>query len=107
MPNIEDIFNNIKGEVADLAVKTVNEFKDQAIADAAQFLEDSKEDLEEYAKDFAAGKMTKAELELLLRSKLALAKMALLKQEGLAAVRVDTFKNDVLKIVVDTVGGLI
>lgn len=107
MAGFDDLFNQIKGKVVDLAKLTLSKYKDDAIRDTNQFLEDSKADLKQWAEQLAAGTLSPKDVEWLMKGRMDLAQMALLKTAGLSAIRLDSFKNSLFSVVVDSILGAI
>jgi hypothetical protein len=101
------LLDDIQHQVVVLATQTINIFKDDAIKDVNAFLHESEADLTTWGQQTAAGTLTPDDVEFLIKGKMDLAKMAFLQKAGIAAVQLDTFKNGVLKIVVNSLLKLI
>ena len=102
MPEQEQLFKEIEGQIAALAQSTVSNFKEQAIADAKQILAELKPDLIRWTDLLAHGQIKTNEFEWLINSDKELIKMKSLENAGLATTRASAFGLGVLNIVIDT-----
>lgn len=93
---IEEIFN----EIESLAKETFKNQKDEAFKDGKAFLDKIENDLERLSKLVIKGELTAEEFKWLVRGKKDLAEMVMLKQAGLAMVKIDQFKNSLLDLVI-------
>lgn len=98
-----DIFQELKHATELLAEEKINEYKMQAIGDAEQFLDKSKERLKKWTVQLAEGDLTADDFAWLVKGEKDLAEMNLLKQAGVALVRIDEFKAGLLDLIVKTV----
>ena len=105
--NFSDIFDKLKNDVANLAELTVKNYVKDAKKDAGNLLNALKAKLERWTLLLASGDLTTEDFELLVNSQKDLAEMEALKQAGLAAIRVDQFKDSVFNLIVDTVFHLV
>lgn len=104
MPDVDDLLDALRDEVTDLATSHFDDFADAAIDDGEAFLDDSKDDLKEWTQLLAEDKLTQEEFRSLVEGKKDLAEMKALKRAGLAAVRIDKFRSELVDRVVDTAG---
>lgn len=104
MPDVDELLEVLRDEITDLATSHFDDFADAAIRDGTAFLNNSKDDLEEWTRLLAEGKLTQDEFRSLVEGKKDLAEMKALKRAGLAAVRVDKFRNELIDRVVATAG---
>ena len=86
----------------ELAKNTLRGYKEEALADAKVFLETSKDDAKRWSKLLAQGELTEEDYEWLILSKKDVVELQLLKDAGLAVVRIDRFKNALMNLVIDT-----
>ena len=86
----------------DLAKNTLRGYKEEALSDAKTFLETSKDDAKRWAKLLKLGELTQEDFEWLILSKKDVVELKLLKDTGLAAVRIERFKNALINLVIDT-----
>lgn len=107
MPDTDELLDALREEITDLAQTHFDEFTDEAVEDAEAFLDDSKEDLKEWTTLLANGDLTQDEYRSLVEGKKDLAEMKALKRAGLAAVRVDRFRNALVDRVVGTASRLL
>ncbi|MFD1140974.1 hypothetical protein ACFQ4C_07635 [Larkinella insperata] len=105
--NFEDIFQSLEKGVESVATSSLKEYLSQAKTDGQRVLTDLKDNLERWAGEVETGAMTKEDLEFLLQEETALDELVSLKQAGLAAVRIDKFRNSLINMVVDTLFGFI
>jgi hypothetical protein len=98
-----ELFNHLKDEVIMLAQISLKKFGEEAKGDALVLLNSMKEKLKRWTVLLANGDLTTEDFEWLVNSQKDLVEMEALKQVGLAAIRVDQFKNSVINMIVDTV----
>ena len=109
MPQID--FNAVlkdleKGLVA-LATTSAKEFANDAKTDGLKMLSSLQNDLQTWTVELANGDLTPKNLEYLVKAKADLIEMASLKHAGLAAIRIDQFKNSSITLILNTITGLI
>jgi hypothetical protein len=97
------ILEQVKSDLIALAQSTLKNYVSDAKKDALDVLEKTKEKLERWTLLLAKGSLSIADFEWLVNSQKDLVEMHGLKQAGLAAIRVDQFKNSVFNLIVDTV----
>lgn len=107
MVDFNEIFEEIKKSIALLISNTLQDFKKNAEKDVNDFYEKSKEKLQRWTKSLTDGGLTKEDFEFLVKSQKDLLELSALKQAGLAEIRLDKFKNDVLNVVINTIFKLI
>jgi predicted Ser/Thr protein kinase len=105
--NFEGIFKELESKVESIAKDSLKDYEQQAKADGQTALNNAKENLQQWIKELETGSITREDLGDLLQEEEALTKMIALKQAGLAEVRVDKFRNDVINMIVSTVTGLV
>lgn len=103
MADFNEVFEELKDLIGPLAEDTLGELKDEALEDGKAFINKIKVDLERWSKQLAEGKITADKFKWLINSKKALAEMELLKQKGLAIVKINKFKSGLLNLVITTV----
>lgn len=101
------LFKELKDGVLEIARSTVKDYAAAAVKDGMNILNNLKTELKIWVKDVADGKMSADDFEYNLKSYAALISMVTLKQEGLALVSADRFRNDVINLIIDTVTGKI
>lgn len=102
MPNFDDFIDQLKNDLVNHAKQFGDDVKDEFVEDGKAFAEEAKEDLIRWTQLMAEGKLTKEDLEFLVKGKKDLAKMEALKQKGLAKVRLDKFKDALVGTVVNS-----
>ena len=103
MRNIDELFDDIKNGIEELAGDTIAEYKDKAISDWNKFIEKLKDDVRRWIELIEENKLTKDEFEFLIRSKKDLGEMFLLKQKGLTQAKIDKFRNGMVKLIIGTI----
>jgi len=101
MDKFDDFLKQVKTGAVDLAMKLFKEYQDTAIKESETFIATTTADLERWAKLLITGDLTREEFEWLVKGKKNLLDLHALKQAGLARVRIDRFRNGVLKLIVD------
>jgi hypothetical protein len=109
MPDIDfkQIIDKLKDEVISLALSTFEKYKNEAKTDALKLLDELKGNLETWTLQLADGNLSKADFEFLILGQKELIEMNALKQAGLALIKADEFRNSLLKLVTNTILGLI
>jgi hypothetical protein len=105
--NFQQILDKLKDEVIDLALSTFEKYKNEAKTDALMLLDELKGNLKTWALQLADGKLSRADFEFLVLGQKELIEMNALKQAGLALIKADEFKNNLLNLITSTVLGLI
>jgi hypothetical protein len=101
------ILNSLKQEVSSLASSSLIEAANEASSDGHMLLGNMKEDLKNWTNELAKGEISKEDFKDLVLGQADLIEMAALKHKGLAKVKVDKFKSDVLNLVINTIVGLV
>ncbi len=102
MSDFSTFLTTLKQGIAQLAADSFRDAKRAAQADGEAFLRKSESDLERWTDLLVDGKLTQEEFEFLVMGRKDVIEMKALEAAGLAAVRVDRFRNAVLRLVVDT-----
>lgn len=88
--------------VRQLIGNTLHDFQSAAEHDVRAYLEQARADLERWVAMLAEDQLTRDEFEFLVKGRKDLAEMQALEQAGLALVRVDRFRDQLLDLVVGT-----
>jgi len=99
--DLRTIFKSIEDQTKALAEKLFKQYTQQAVSDAKDFLQKSRDDLKRWIEELARGEISKDEVGRLVKGQLDVAEMRALKQAGLAQVKIDTFTDGLLDIVVN------
>jgi hypothetical protein len=102
MSAFEDFIDVIKSGVKDLAKSTLKDFVDRAEEDFESFVESAKEDWKRWTTMLANGQLSMLEFEGLVRGQKDLAVMHALTEAGIAATRIQRFRDGVIALVIDT-----
>lgn len=93
--------SSLEAGIKKLASDTLGGHKDVAINDSKEFLEKTKADLKKWTEELSRGYLSKDDFKFLVAGKKDLAELHGLKQAGLALVKIESFKNGVIDIVVN------
>ncbi|MEN3369280.1 MAG: hypothetical protein V7609_1423 [Verrucomicrobiota bacterium] len=102
MADINQILNDIKGQLGPLAEQNVKEFAAQAKQDAEAFLAESKQKLTKWMELLASGQIDQDEFQLLVDSQKAVAAMRALREANAGALRIEKFRDSVFNVIVTT-----
>lgn len=107
MPDTDAILTTIKDQSVALAKKLGKQFANQATADAQDYLEKARADLDRWTGELLREEIDEDDLQSLVRGRADLAEMRALKQAGLAKVTIDTFTQGVLDIAVSAISSAV
>lgn len=102
-PDFETIFKSLKDALIALAKESIKDFAGDAADDAIVFLELSREKLERWTALLAEGKITPEDFEWLIKSQKDLVVLLALKRAGVAAIRLDEFKQKIIETIIGKV----
>jgi hypothetical protein len=102
MPDFDKFLKTVKIGVEGLAKEMLMGHWQEALNGSKAFLDASKQDLELWTVQLAAGQLSKDDFKDLVLGQMDLAELELLKQSGLAKIKIDLFVNKVLNLVIDT-----
>ena len=102
MGKLDDFVDAVLTGAKGLAKNTLAGFEDQAGQDAKAFLDKMTSDLQKWAKLRAEKKLTDEEFKDLVEGKTALAEIHALTQAGIAAIKLEKFRTELVKLVIDT-----
>ena len=100
MPTFNDFISTLKDDLMVFAKENLEEHKDELLKDGNAFVKKAKSDLERWTEGLAAGLLSKADFEFLLKGKKDLAEMESLKQLGLSKIRINKITDGVIGVVV-------
>ena len=101
MGKLDDFADAVLAGAKDLAKNILAGFEDQAGADAKAFLDKMRNDLQKWAKLRAEKKITDQDFIDFVQGKEALAEIHALTQAGIAATKLERFRTELIKLVVD------
>lgn len=102
MADIDQILRAGEQQITQLASVLLAKFKDQAVADAHDFVQAMKVDFSEWTSALQAGQLDEDNFESLVRGEADLVKMRALKQRGLAQVAIDMFTDGITQILLNS-----
>ena len=105
--NFDQLVQALEGSVESLAKSTLQEYLSQAKADGENVIDSLKANLQKWTIELENGTLTGEDLTFLLKEEAALDEMTALKQAGLAEVRIDQFKSDLINTIMNTVFDLV
>ena len=97
--SIDDLLTQLSAGLKQLADDEWQDYQKAAIRDGNAFLINSTDDLTAWAEQLALKKITADDLEFLLKGKMDVAELTALKQQGLAKVRLEKFRNSMVSLV--------
>jgi len=104
MSKFDDFLQEVRSGVLDIARGEAAEFLKEARDDGQKFVDAFRADLEAWTQQLAAGQLSIADFEFLVRGKKDLAKMAALTQAGLAAIRIDRIRTASIDLIIKAAG---
>jgi len=102
MPDFDEFLKVLRANLEDAVRKGWGEHREAAVRDGKSFIEKAKGDLERWTMLLAEGRLTQDDFRWLLQGKKDLAVLEVLKQEGLARVELDRFRNTLIDVIVKT-----
>jgi ADP-dependent phosphofructokinase/glucokinase len=100
---VDSVCNNI----GPAFVGGLSKFKGNLEKDTKEFLEKSKDDIENWTTALAHGELSKNEYETLMQGKIDVAKLIYLKNKGIGKIEIEKFTSVVIKTVVNSAFGLL
>ena len=101
--DFETFITTLKRNLENKAQNFGSAYKAQLLNDGIEFANQSKNQIKEWIKAAATGKLSPDDLKWLLKSRKDVTQMEILKQEGLALVQKDKLKNALINSIVDAV----
>lgn len=105
--DLQTLFTSLKDEVSALAISSLKQYKNEATADGLKLLDTLKTDIENWKNELLKGEISVEDLEFLVLGKKELIEMNTLKQVGLAKIKIDEFKNNILKLIANKLAGIL
>ena len=102
MADFDEFLDVLKKNIEELAEKSWKDYRQAAIDDGEEFLNQCKEDLRRWTKLLAEGQLTQDDFEWLIQSQKDLAEVKALTQAGLTLIRLDRFRNALIDLVIET-----
>ncbi len=100
---IDDIIDELRKGILDLAKNTVEEFVQHAKDDFEDFISATRDDVERWTIALAEGKLTADEFRFLLKMRADLAEMHALTSVGIAATRLKRFRDGMISLIIKTI----
>jgi hypothetical protein len=103
MADVENIINELKVGIGNIAKQQVGAYAAAAKADGEHFIEQLRIDITTWSVQLATGKLSKGDFEFLIKGRRDLAAMKGLTEAGLAAIKIDEIKNSMVTLVITVV----
>lgn len=100
MASFKDFLGTLKEDLSELGKQQLPVHADALIQDGLDFAKEVKGDLEKWTQQLATGEMSSTGFKMAIAGKTELAQMVKLKQTGLAAIRINRLKQEILDTVV-------
>ena len=97
----------ICSDVGKLFIGSLKSYKEAAEKDAKSFLDDSKNDVEDWTIKLTEGKLAKEDYEVLINGKADVVKMLYLKQKGIGKIQTEVFIKGLIDIIISSAFKLI
>lgn len=101
--NTDPLMQALESGVDSLAKSTLEDYLNQAKTDGENAISGIKSNLQKWTLEFESGALTTGDLAFLLKEQAALDEMTALKQAGLAEVKIDQFKADLINMITNTI----
>lgn len=105
--NTNNLVQEIKEKVRLFITESYKEFKPGLEKDLKNFLETSAEKLERWTVLYANEGINEEELEWLLKSQVDLISLQALQTAGISKIKLNTFKNNILKLIFEIIISLV
>jgi hypothetical protein len=105
--DIDQLIQNLESGVANLAKSTLQDYEAQAKSDGENAINNLKTNLEQWTVEAENDELTAEDLTYLLKEEGSLDEMTALKQAGLADVRIEEFKNNLVGMITNSVFSLV
>lgn len=100
--NTKELLTGLKCEIITLAKTSFKGFAKEAEQDAKQTIDKIEEKFARWVVLLAEGQLTKEDFELLINAQKELLEMKGLQKVGMSAIKVERFRDGVIKIATDT-----
>jgi hypothetical protein len=101
--SIEQLVQALQSGVETLAKSTLNDFASQAKTDGKNAIDSMKTNLQKWTLELGSGALTEEDIAFLIKEQAALDEMTTLKQAGLAEIKIDQFKNNLINMFTNTI----
>lgn len=103
MPDFDEKIKDIIDQLGPLAKVLVKDYVEDATEDGKEFINEIRDDLKRWAEMLTKGEIPEDEFASLVKGQKDLAEMKLLKQKGLAKIKIDQFKGSVTNLIVNSI----
>jgi hypothetical protein len=100
MADFNDFFTALGSGIKALVMKTLKDFENEAVSDGKAFIETIKSDLNRWTRLLAQGELSQDDFAWLILGKKDLAKLLLLKEAGLSAIKIERFRNGIVDLII-------
>lgn len=102
MAKYDEYFEALATNIKKFAKDEVSEYKDCAQADGDAFVEALRTNLKKWTTQLSKGELKKDEFKFLVEGQSDLLELRALKQSGLALVKIETIRDGIIGVVIDT-----
>lgn len=99
----DQLIQALESGVETLAKSTLADYIDQAKTDGNNAIDSMKTNLQKWALELEGGALTAEDLAFLVKEQAALDEMTALKEAGLAEIKIDQFKNNLITMITNTI----
>ena len=105
--SIEQVVQALESNVETLAKSTLKDYISQANTDGKNAVNSMKTNLQKWMLELGSGVLTTNDIAFLIKEQATLDEMITLKQAGLAEIKIDQFKSDLINMITNTIANLI
>lgn len=87
-------------EIGALCVGELSKMKESIMSETRLFLDDSKNQIEEWTKKVVTGELAKDDYDVLLKGKASVVKMMLLKQKGIRKIEAEKMSASIIETLI-------
>lgn len=102
MSRFDDFITALETNLADYARSSFAAWRDAATSDGEDFVAQTRDDLERWTQELAAGQIDEDEFMWLIGCKKDLAELLALKQKGLSEAKLDEFFHGLTGVITNT-----
>ncbi len=103
MFNFNSFLETLREDLGNLAMDFGEDFKDDLVEAGSDLVNNTREDLERWTRQYAEGDLSKEDFKFLLKGRKDLAELEALKQKGLTQIRIDELKDAVVDTIIGSV----
>jgi hypothetical protein len=101
--DFESIYNDVKDAVVSIVVSAYKDYKNAAISDATNYLNEAKGKIKEYTLQLVNEEISEDEFKFNIAGLKELCEMNALKECGVTEIALDKTKSDIINAVISTI----